>query len=68
MTPRTAVARMQWMPDYRRLRVCKLAEELSADVHELIARFPSRKAPGLVAQVRSSVQSPKVQAIRVKRS
>lgn len=50
--------RVCWgMPDYRKLRVYGLAEALSAEVHTLMARFPSRRAPGLVAQVCSSVQS-----------
>ena len=45
------------MPDYRKLRVHTLAEALSVEVHLLASRFPTRKSPGLVAQVCRAVSS-----------
>lgn len=45
------------MPDYRKLRVYSLAQELSVDVHRLLVDFPSRLAPGLRAQLANATAS-----------
>lgn len=45
------------MPDYRKLRVFHLAQELSEAVHRLVPELPARKAPGLVSQLCRSVSS-----------
>ncbi len=45
------------MPDYRKLRVYGLAQELSEEVHRLLPEIPARRAPGLRAQLARSVSS-----------
>lgn len=45
------------MPDYRKLRVFVLAQELSEAVHRLLPNIPARRAPGLRAQLSRSVSS-----------
>ncbi len=45
------------MPNYHTLRVYELAQELSEEVHLLVAKLPSRKAPGLSAQLCKAVES-----------
>ncbi len=45
------------MPDYRKLRVFALAQELSEAVHLLVPLLPARRAPGLAAQLCRAVES-----------
>jgi len=45
------------MPDFRKLRVFVLAEELSEAVHRLLPAIPAHRAPGLRAQLSRAVSS-----------